>query len=149
MREASFKRFLSSLGSGTSVLDIPHPIVNVYTHRHTIENFEILKFFGFDCHHLRGMGFWSQLFVPLVTHTCACWVLKHVLALFEAFPNPKVFLEWRFASNFDFGDLPKKRVFRPSYPLWGSQNGILGPLDKAFWVTLETQICTKMAKKGF
>jgi hypothetical protein len=93
MREASLKRFVSSLGSETSVLDIPHPIVNVYTHRHTIENFEILNFFGFDCHHLRGMGFWSQFFVPLGTHTCACWVLKHVLALFEAFPNPKVFLE--------------------------------------------------------
>ena len=89
MREASLKHLVSSLGSRTSVLDIPRPIVSIYTHRHTIENFEILNFFGFDCHHLRGVGFWSQFFVPLGAHTCACWVLKHVLALFEAFPNKK------------------------------------------------------------
>ena len=89
MREASLKRFVSSLGSETSVLDIPHPIVNVYTYRHTIENFEILNFFGFDCHHLREWDFgpnflclWLHILVPLSTHTCACWVLKHVLALF-------------------------------------------------------------------
>ena len=89
MREASLKRFVSSLGSETSVLDIPHPIVNVYTHRHTIENFEILNFFGFDCHHLREWDFgpnflclWVHIRVPLSTHTCVCWMLKHVLALF-------------------------------------------------------------------
>ena len=71
MREASLKRFVSSLGSGTSVLDIPHPIVSMYTHMHTIENFKIFNFFAFDGHHWRTVGFWLRFLVPLGAHTCA------------------------------------------------------------------------------
>ena len=45
MCEPSLKRFMTSLGSRTSVLHVSHPIVSIYTHRHKIENFEIFKFF--------------------------------------------------------------------------------------------------------
>ena len=62
---------MSSLGSRTSVLNIIHPIVSIYTHRHTIENFKILNFFAFDGHHWRAVGFWLRFLVPLGAHTCA------------------------------------------------------------------------------
>ena len=61
MCEPSLKLFLSSLGSRTSVLSISHPIVSIYTHRHKIENFEILNFFGFNCHHWRVIGFFAMI----------------------------------------------------------------------------------------
>ena len=71
MCEPSPKHFVSSLGSRTSVLNISHPIVSIYTHRHTIENFEILNFFAFDGHHWRAVGFWLQLLVPVgCTYLC-------------------------------------------------------------------------------
>ena len=71
MCEPSPKHFVSSLGSRTSVLDISHPTVSIYTHGHTIENFEILNFFAFDGHHWRGVGFWLQLLVPVgCTYLC-------------------------------------------------------------------------------
>ncbi len=62
MFEASPKHFVSSWGSRTSVLNISHPVVSIYTHRHTFENFEILNFFAFDCHHWRGIEFLAPIF---------------------------------------------------------------------------------------
>ena len=61
MCEPSLKRFVSSLGSRTSVLDIPRPIVTISTHSHAIENFEILNFFGFNCHHWRVIEFFALI----------------------------------------------------------------------------------------
>ena len=61
MCEPSLKHFLSSLGLRTSVLSISHPVVSIYTHRHKIENFEILNFFGFNCHHWRVMEFFALI----------------------------------------------------------------------------------------
>ena len=49
------------MGSRTSVLNIFHPVVSIYTHRHKIENFEILNFFGFNCHHWRVMEFFALI----------------------------------------------------------------------------------------
>ena len=71
MYEPSPKPVVSSLGSRTSVLNISHPVVSIYTHRHTIENFKILNFFAFDSHHWRAVGFWLRFLVPLGAHTCA------------------------------------------------------------------------------
>ena len=71
MCEPSLKRFVSSLGSRTSVLDISHPIVSIYTHRHTIEIFENLNFSDFDGPHWRAVGFWLQFLVSVgCTYLC-------------------------------------------------------------------------------
>ena len=148
MCESSLKHFVTSLGSRTSVLNISHPIVSIYTHRHKIENFEIFNFFAVECHHWRGLGFWLQFLVPVGAHTCAWWVLEHVLALFGAFPNTKSILGVMLCFKLHFWQRVKKRVLGPFYPLWRPQNCILGPVDGAFRVPLEPQKCTKMAKKG-
>ena len=149
MREASFKRFVSSLGSGTSVLDIPRPIVSIYTHRHTIENFEILNFFGFDCHHLRGVGFWSQFFCAFgCTYLCLLGV-KTCSGPFRSICKQKSILGMKLCFKLRFWPIAKTTSFWTILPPVGVSKRHFGPLDRAFWVVLEPQICIKMAKKGF
>ncbi len=96
-----------------------------------------------------GLRIWLQFAVPLGAHTCAWWVFVHVLALFEAFPNTKSVLGVTLCLKLHFRPMPEKQVFGPFYPLWRPQNCFLGPIDGAFRMALETQICSKMAKKGF
>ena len=124
---------MSSLGSGTSVMDIPHPIVNVYSHRHTIGNCEILNFFGFACHHLRGMGFWSQFFVPLGTHTCAfeyaylCLLdVKTCSGPFLSFSKPQSVLGMKVCFKVWFWRFSKKNEFLDHFTSCGG-------LKTAFW----------------
>ena len=117
MCESSLKHFVTSLGSRTSVLNISHPIVSIYTHRHKIENFETFNFFAVDCHHWRELGFWLQFLVPVGAHTCAWWVLEHVLALFGAFPNTKSILGVMLCFKLHFWQRVKKTslgIFLPS-----------------------------------
>ena len=103
-------------------------------------DFSLLNFFALTV--ISG-GQWD-----LASISCACWVFEHVLALFEAFPNTKSVLGVMLCFKLHFCPMLKKRVFGPFYPLWRPQNCVLVPVDGAFWVPLEPQIYTKMAKKG-
>ena len=61
MCEPSRKRFMSSLGSRTSVLSISHPIVSIYTRRHKIENFENFNFFLLLTVNIGGTGILARI----------------------------------------------------------------------------------------
>ena len=53
----------------------------------------------------------------LGAHTRACWEFKHVLALFEAFPNNKSVLGVMLCFKLHFWPVAEKTSFGPFYPL--------------------------------
>ena len=148
MCEPPLKLFMSSLGSRTSVLSISHPVVSIYTHRHTFENFEILNFFAFDCHHWRGMEFFLQFLVPLGAHTCSWWVSKHILALFEAFPNTKSILGVMLCFKLRFWQLAKKTSFCTFLPPMQVSKLRFGPYRENFLGASGAPNMLKNGQKG-
>ena len=132
LHEESPECFMSTWGCRTSVLNILYPTVSMCTHRHTIRNFENLKNTCFSPSPVVGSEILHTHFCAFGGgHTCASWMLKHVLVLFEWFSNIESIRTTKLCVKLYFWYEVKNTTFLTILPL----KVVLKRLSVAHWET--------------